>query len=490
MTNIREEVEKELQNSSSANVIKNFFWRIGESGGAQLVSFLVSIVLARLLTPEDYGVIALVTVFTSILQVFVDSGLGTALVQKKNADEVDFSSVFYFNVLICLVLYAGMFVAAPVIARFYDNPIYIPLVRVLSLTLVISGLKNIQQAYVSRHMIFKRFFFSTLGGTIASAILGIVMAYAGFGVWALAAQYVSNTAIDTLILWVTVPWRPGKKFSWMRLKELLSYGWKLLASALMDTGYTSLWNLLIGKVYSAADLSIYDQGSRYPKAIISTISNSIDSVLLPTMSSVQDDRAQIKSMTRRSIMTSVYVMAPLMMGLAGCARPLVSLILTDKWLPCVPFLRIFCITYMFWPVHSANLNAIKAMGRSDLYLRLEILKKIIGIGLLLCTVKISVMAMACSLLISSFASQIINSYPNWKLLNYRYLEQLRDILPSILLAVIMAVAVGAVPLLGYGNVLTLCIQIPLGAVIYVAGSAIFRLESFRYLLNMIEDRRR
>lgn len=483
-------VEKKLQNSSSANVIKNFFWRIGESGGAQLVSFLVSIVLARLLTPEDYGVIALVTVFTSILQVFVDSGLGTALVQKKNADEVDFSSVFYFNVLICLVLYAGMFVAAPVIARFYDNPIYIPLVRVLSLTLVISGLKNIQQAYVSRHMIFKRFFFSTLGGTIASAILGIVMAYAGFGVWALAAQYVSNTAIDTLILWVTVPWRPRKKFSWMRLKELLSYGWKLLASALMDTGYTSLWNLLIGKVYSAADLSFYDQGSRYPKAIISTISNSIDSVLLPTMSSVQDDRAQIKSMTRRSIMTSVYVMAPLMMGLAGCAKPLVSLILTDKWLPCVPFLRIFCITYMFWPVHSANLNAIKAMGRSDLYLRLEILKKIIGIGLLLCTVKISVMAMACSLLISSFASQIINSYPNWKLLNYRYLEQLRDILPSILLAVVMAVAVGTVPFWGYGNVLTLCIQIPLGVVIYVAGSAVFRMESFRYLLNMIEDRRR
>lgn len=454
------------------------------------MSFLVSIVLARLLAPEDYGVIALVTVFTSILQVFVDSGLGTALVQKKNADEADFSSVFYFNVLVCLTLYAGMFVAAPAIAKFYDNPIYIPLVRVLSLTLVISGLKNIQQAYVYRHMIFKRFFFSTLGGTIASAILGIAMAYAGFGVWALAAQYVSNTAIDTLILWITVPWRPKKKFSWTKLKSLLSYGWKLLVSALLDTGYTSLWNLLIGKVYSSADLSFYDQGSKYPKAIIGTISNSVDSVLLPTMSIVQDDRAQIKSMTRRSIVTSVYVMAPLMMGLAGCAEPLVSLILTDKWLPCVPYMRIFCITYMFWPVHSANLNAIKAMGRSDLFLRLEILKKIIGIGLLLCTMRISVMAMACSLLISSVTSQIINSYPNWKLLNYRYLEQLRDILPSILLAVIMAIAVGAVPLLGYGNVLTLCIQIPLGAVIYVAGSAIFRLESFRYLLNMIEDRRR
>lgn len=479
-----------MQNARFINVINNFFWRIGESSGAQLVSFLVSIVLARLLAPEDYGVIALVTVFTSILQVFVDSGLGTALVQKKNADEADFSSVFYFNVLVCLTLYAGMFVAAPAIAKFYDNPIYIPLVRVLSLTLVISGLKNIQQAYVSRHMIFKRFFFSTLGGTIASAILGIVMAYAGFGVWALAAQYVSNTAIDTLILWITVPWRPKKRFSWTKLKSLLSYGWKLLVSALLDTGYTSLWNLLIGKVYSSADLSFYDQGSKYPKAIIGTISNSIDSVLLPTMSIVQDDRAQIKSMTRRSIVTSVYVMAPLMMGLAGCAEPLVSLILTDKWLPCVPYMRIFCITYMFWPVHSANLNAIKAMGRSDLFLRLEILKKIIGIGLLLCTMRISVMAMACSLLISSVTSQIINSYPNWKLLNYRYLEQLRDILPSILLAVIMAVAVGAVPLLGYGNVLTLCIQIPLGAVIYVAGSSIFRLESFRYLLNMIEDRRR
>ena len=274
------------------------------------------------------------------------------------------------------------------------------------------------------------------------------------------------------------------------MKKLLSYGWKLLASALMDTGYTSLWNLLIGKAYSAADLSFYDQGSRYPKAIISTISNSIDSVLLPTMSSVQDDRAQIKSMTRRSIMISVYVMAPLMMGLAGCAKPLVSLILTDKWLPCVPYLRIFCITYMFWPVHSANLNAIKAMGRSDLYLRMEILKKIIGIGLLLCTVKISVMAMACSLLISSFTSQIINSYPNWKLLNYRYLDQIRDILPSILLAVIMAIAVESVNCLGLDNFTTLLIQIPLGVVIYVAGSAALRMESFRYLLNMIEDRRR
>ena len=472
---------------SSNSTIYNFIWRFAERCGAQLVSFIVSIVLARILVPEDYGTIALVTVFTAILQVFVDSGLGTALIQKKEADDLDFSSVFYFNLVVCVILYIGMFVASPYIAAFYGDDTLTPIIRVLSLTIIISGVKGIQQAYVSRNMLFKRFFFSTIGGTIFSAILGIGMAYAGFGVWALVVQQLSNTAIDTLILWITVKWRPKKLFSWSRLKVLLSFGWKLLVSSLLDTGYNNLRNLIIGKMYSSADLAFYNQGDKFPKVIVTNINTSIDSVLLPTMSNVQDDKERVKQMTRRAIKTSTYVMAPLMMGLAFCAEPIVSLVLTDKWLPCVPFLRIFCITYMFYPVHTANLNAIKAMGRSDLFLKLEITKKIVGMILLLSTMWFGVMAMAYSLLVSMITSMIINSWPNRELLKYSFKEQMIDIFPSIALAVVMGVMVSFVNNLGFSSALTLLIQVPTGAIIYLIGSMLLHLDSFEYLLGIMKS---
>ena len=469
------------------SVIGNFIWRFAERCGAQLVTFIVSIVLARILDPKDYGTIALVTVFTTILQVFVDSGLGTALIQKKNADDLDFSSVFYFNFIVCIILYVGMFIAAPYIALFYKDTTLTPVIRVISLTIVISGVKGIQQAYVSKNMLFKRFFFSTIGGTIFSAVLGIAMAYMGYGVWALVAQQLSNTAIDTLILWLTVKWRPKKMFSYERLKGLFSFGWKLLISSLLDTAYNNLRNLIIGKLYSSSDLAFYNQGEKFPKVIVMNINASIDSVLLPTMSIEQDNPERIKQMTRRAIKTSTYVMAPLMMGLAFCAEPIVRLVLTDKWIFCIPFLRIFCITYMFWPVHTANLNAINAMGRSDWFLRLEIVKKIVGLIILLSTMWFGVMAMAYSLLLSSVLSQIINSWPNRKLLKYGYLEQVRDFAPGILLAVLMGICVHFVEYMSLPMIVTLVIQIVLGAIIYIVGSAILKLEEFQYLLEMIKS---
>ena len=468
-------------------IISNFFWRFAERCGAQFVTFIVSIVLARILSPKDYGTIALVMVFTTILQVFVDSGLGTALIQKKDADDLDFSSVFYFNFGVCIILYVGMFFLSPLIANFYDDELLIPIIRVISLTIIFSGIKGIQQAYVSRHMMFKRFFFSTLGGTIFSAFLGIVLAYSGFGVWALVAQQISNTAIDTLILWLTVKWRPQKIFSLKRLINLLSFGWKLLVSSLLDTCYNNLRNLIIGKLYSSSDLAFYNQGDKFPKVIVTNINTSIDSVLLPTISSAQDDRERVKNMTRRAIKTSTYVMAPLMMGMAFCAEPIVHLVLTDKWLPCVPYLRIFCITYMFWPVHTANLNAINAMGRSDWFLRLEVIKKAVGMTLLLSTMWFGVMAMACSLLVSNVLSQIINSWPNRKLLNYSYLEQVKDFAPGILLAVFMGICVYFIGYIPLPTIVTFVIQIISGAVIYIALSAILKLEEFEYLTGMIKS---
>ena len=471
---------------SSNNVISNFIWRFAERCGAQAVQFIVSIVLARLLMPEVYGTIALITVITTILNVFVDSGMGTALIQKKDADSVDFSTVFYFNMFVCIILYVGLFICSPWIAYFYKDATLTPVIRVLGLTIVISGVKNIQQAYVSKTMQFKRFFFSTLGGTIGAAIIGIWMAYKGFGVWALVTQQIFNAMVDTLILWITVKWRPKKEFSFERLKGLFSYGWKLLASSLLDTVYNNIRQLIIGRMYTPSDLAFYNRGKQFPDLIITNINTSIDSVLLPTMSQEQENKERVKIMTRRAIKTSTYIMAPLMMGLAFCATPVIRLILTEKWLSCVPYMQIFCITSMFYPVHTANLNAIKAMGRSDAYLKLEIIKKVIGMALLLSTMWFGVMAMAYSLLVSSVLSQIINSWPNRKLLNYGYLEQLKDILPGIILAVVMGICVYPVQWIGLSDIITLCIQVALGVIIYIIGSKIFKLESFEYILDMIK----
>lgn len=474
--------------SSKGTVISNLIWRFAERCGAQGVAFVVSLVLARLLSPEDYGTIALVTVFITILQVFVDSGLGNALIQKKDADDVDFSSVFYFNVLACAILYLGIFFAAPMLALFYDDLELVPVIRVLSLTIVISGVKNVQQAFVSRNMQFKRFFFATLGGTIGAAFLGIFLAYMGYGVWALVAQQLFNTTVDTLILWVTVKWRPKWAFSFSRLKELLSFGWKLLVSALLDTTYNQLRQLIIGKLYTTADLAYYNKANQFPNLIVTNINTAIDSVVFPAMSMEQEDPQRVKAMTRRAIKTSIYIMAPMMLGLAAVAEPMIRLLITDKWLPCVPYLRVFCITFMFYPIHTSNLNAIKAMGRSDLFLKLEIMKKIVGLIVLMSTIWISVEAMAYSLLLVSLMSQIINSWPNRKLMDYSYLAQLRDIMPSIALAAAMALIVSSLPMLGLDDLITLGLQIVLGVIIYLFGSILFRMEAFMYLWDMIRNK--
>lgn len=469
-----------------SQTISGLVWKFAERCGAQGVSFVVSIVLARLLAPEDYGTIALVTVFTNILQVFVDSGMGNALIQKKDADDLDFSSVFYFNVVACLVLYGILFVIAPYIALFYGRNDLTPVIRALSLTIVISGVKNIQQAYVSRNMLFKRFFFSTLGGTIGAAIVGIGMAYLGFGVWALVAQQLFNTLVDTVILWITVKWRPKLKFSFSRLKALFSFGWKLLASSLINTVYGNIRQLVIGKMYSSSDLAYFNKGQQFPNLIVTNINTSIDSVLLPVMSKCQDKEEQVRSMTRRSIKISSYIMWPMMIGLFVVAEPFVELILTEKWLGCVPFLRIYCLTYGLEPIQTANLNAIKALGRSDIYMKLEIIKKIVGLLILVVVMKHGVLAIGYSILVYTLFASVMNSYPNKKLLNYSYFEQIRDILPAFVLACVMGCIVYPISMLNLNNILIIILQIFAGVVVYVAGSKIMHMESFEYVLSLLK----
>ena len=420
-------------------------------------------------------------VFTTILQVFVDSGMANALIQKKDADDLDFSTIVFFNMVLCIILYGGLFLAAPLIAAFYNNSDMTDLIRVLGLIIVISGVKNVQQAYVSKKLIFRKFFVATIFGTIIAAVVGIVMALTGFGIWAIVAQHLVNAFIDTLVLWITVKWRPKFQFSFSRLKGLFSYGWKLLVSSLINTVYGELRQLLIGKVYSKADLGYFNRGSTFPKFIVNNVNSSIDSVLFPVMAKCQDDKERVKRMTRRAIMTSSFVMWPLMLGLMAIGKNMLILLLTETWLPCLPFLYIYCFVYGMQPIHTSNLNAIKAMGRSDLFLKMEITKKTIGILLLLVTVNISVLAIALGGVAYTVIASIVNAFPNKKLLGYGYLEQLKDILPSFFFATAMGVIVYILPLGMLPMILRLIVQIIAGVVIYCGSAMLFKTEAYSFV---------
>ena len=468
-------------------VVTNLIWRLGERFGAKMVQFLVQMILAKMLAPEIWGTIGLILIFIEVLQVFIESGLGNALIQKKDADDLDFSTVFYFNCVICGAAYLLMFFAAPLIAWFYKAPELTSAIRVMSLVLVVSGLKNVQQAYVSKNMLFKRFFFATLIGTVTAAVIGIAMAYFGFGLWAIIAQNLINVTIDTCILWITVKWRPKRAFSFQRLKQLYSFGWKLFASSLMEVIYLKLRGLIIGKKYSKEDLAYYTYGEYFPQFITSILNSSIDSVLLPSMSSVQDSRENVKNMTRRAIKIGTYILMPFMVGIMVCAGPVVRLVLTEDWLPVIPYLRILCISYAFMPIHTANLNAIKAIGRSDTYLKLEIIKKFVDFASILATMFISVKAMVYGVLVASIISQVINAWPNKKLLGYSYLEQVADMIPQIIASTIMGAVIYLINLVDIHYLLMLAIQIPLGVIGYIICSKLMHIDSFDYLLDVIKS---
>lgn len=471
-----------MENNLTNRTLTSLIWKFGERIFAQLVTTVVGIVLARILMPKDYGIVAIVNIIITLFNVFVSNGFGTALIQKKDADEVDFSSVFFANIGISILLYVGLFFAAPYIARFYDNELLSPVLRVMGIRLPIAAINSVQHAYISRKMQFRKFFLATLFGTVVSGVVGIVMAYKGFGVWALVAQYLTNVCIDTVVLWFVIKWKPKLVISFRKLKSLLSFGWKMLASGLLNTGYNELRSLVIGKKYNAESLSFYEQGKKYPALISNNIDTSINTVLLSAMSKVQDDKDKVKQATRKSILICSYFMLPAMVGFACVAELFVHVVLTDKWMPIVPYLMMMCFVYALNPIHTANLTAIKAMGRSDLFLILEIIKKSIGIISILISMWFGVFWIAFSAMLGTIIASIINAFPNKKLLNYTYLEQIKDLLPNLLMSAVMGVAVYFMKYIPINAVLLLALQIITGVVIYLTLSIITRNYSFRFIM--------
>lgn len=471
------------------SIISNVIWKFAERMLAQVVSLVVSVVLARLLLPDDYGAINMVIVFIAIANIFVTNGIPNALIQKKDADSVDFSSCFYLNLFISIAIYAILFLGAPYIAGFYRNEILCPVVRVLGLRIIIAAVNSIQHSYVSRHMMFKKYFWATLFGTLVSGVIGIVMAYMGFGVWALVAQYMSNTAIDTIVLFFTVNWRPTLQFSIKRVGTLFRFGWKILFEGVSNTVVGQLQNMIIGKVYTSADLAFYTKGQQFPNLIVNNITTSIGSVLFPAISNEQDDRDHVLDMLRRSVRMSSYVVYPMLTGLAAVAAPFISVVLTDKWLDTAPYLQAFCLLNAPAVGMIPRHQALNGTGRSDVFMKEHILARLVAIVVLLFTYRISIMAILLGSVISSAILVAIVAYTSKKYNGYRYRDQLTDILPTILGCLAMGIPVYLMTYLGLSSGLTLALQLLVGVAIYYLYSRIRHIEEFeicrKYLLAVL-----
>jgi teichuronic acid exporter len=473
-------------NQIKGKVLSSLIWKFMERGGTQVIQFIVQIILARLLLPEDYGLVALVIIFTNIASVFVQSGFNGALIQKNDTDEVDFSSVFYLSLSVAVLLYIIIFLTSPLIASFYEIPQLVSVLRVLSLTLFLGVFNSIQNAFVARNLLFKKLFFSSTGAILVSGMIGIFMAYSGFGVWALVGQSITNQLLVTITLWFTVKWRPKLVFSLVRIKTLFSFGWKLLVASLINTLFIDLRSLVIGKINNHAMLGFYNRGQQFPSILVGNINGSIQSVMFPVLSKQQHNLPIFKQMLRRSIMTSTFITFPMMVGLAVIAEPVVKVLLTDKWLPCVPFLQVFCMAYALTPINTINKQSVNALGRSDIFLKLEIIKKVIDLTLLGISIYWGVYAIALGHLLSSIIATFMNTYANQKLIDYSYMEQLKDIMPSLLLSLAMGLVVYSVKLLGMKIMITLVIQICGGIVIYFATAWLFKIESFIYILSSLK----
>ena len=472
---------------SRGTILKSFFWKLFEKLSSQLVQFVITILLARLLLPSEYGIIALIAIFISLCDVIIDGGLNTALIQKKNADNLDFSTIFYFSLVLSVLLYLVMFCCAPSIAFFYGQSELTPVIRVFSLSLPLYAFNSIQRAYVSRNMLFKRLFYSTLGAVILSGSIGIYLAYRGFGVWALVAQSISNQFFVTLIMWQTVRWRPALQFSMERFMGLFNYGWKILGANFITSLFLNVRKLVIGKFYAPASLAYYEKGDQLPSLVMNNIFTSVQAILLPTFSDSQDDRIRVKNMMRRSTKLSCFFIYPLMVGMIVAAKPLVVFLLTERWLPVVPFVQILCIANFFRPITLSNWEAIKALGYSGITLKLEIIKKVVDITILVISAAIGVYAIAWGCVLFNFACVFINLAPNKKLLNYGIKEQIVDAVPTLLISIVMGFSIFWVQFLPISYFCILLLQFVLGMGIYAGLSRLFKEESFLYILQMINS---
>lgn len=473
---------------SRGTIIKSILWRFFEKISVQGVQFIVTIVLARVLSPAEFGIIALISIFIILSNVIVEGGLTTALIQKKDADNIDFSTIFYTNLAVSLSLYIILFLAAPFIASFYDEPQLTSVVRVLSITIFFYAFNAVQMAYVAKHMLFRKMFTVSLISSISAGCLGIALALLNLGVWALVAYNLSMTVFTTLIMWFVIKWRPLLIFDKIRFRGLFNYGVKIFFTNFIITLFVNIRSLIIGKMYSAGTLAVFDRGKQLPCLIMDNITAAIQVVMLPAFSNEQDDRPKVKSMLSRAIKTSSLFIFPLLVVLFVTAKPLVLFLLTDKWIEAVPFVRIFCVAYILLPIQMTNMEVIKSLGKSNIILKMEFVKKTIEITVLIISLCFDVYAIAWGVVVYNFICLYINLYPNSKLIDYKVTEQIKDVLPCFIISIIMGLIISLFLFLDLPNIIMLLIQFVVGVGVYILLCYAFKLDSFFYVLELVKNK--
>lgn len=469
--------------------VKGVIWSAVDRFSAQGIQFVFSILIARLLVPEDYGVIAMLGIFMAVSQTFIDSGFGTALIRKIDRTETDFSTVFYFNIVVAAVFYLILFFSAPAIARFYETPLLESVTKVVALNLIIGSLSGIHNAKLSIDIDFKSRAKISILTTLLTGAVGLWMAYAGYGVWALVVQNLCSSVLRTVMLWIIVKWRPKLIFSWKSFKELFSFGSKLLASGLLDTLYNNIYTLVIGKVFSPATLGVYSKASTLAKFPSSNITGVLQGVTFPALSTIQNEERRLAEAYKRFLRLSAFIVFPLMVGLSAVADPFIRLALTDKWEGAIYLLQIICFWKMWYPIHAINLNILQVKGRSDYFLKLEIIKKVQGVLVLCITVPMGIVAMCYGSVISSVVCLVWNTHYTKKLIGYDFFAQMRDLLPilihSLVMGGIVAIVVYFMPTLW----LKLIIGVLSGVVYYIAGAYIMKFTEMDELLAILKLKR-
>lgn len=475
---------------SSSKVLKSFLWKFLEKCSVQLTTLIVTIILARILTPSEFGIIAIIIIFVNLANVIVEGGLTAALIQKKETDELDFSTIFTSSLLLSIVLYLILYFSATFIARFYDNSELVPVVRILSIIVIPCSINSIQKAYVSRHLLFGRMFICAFISIIVSGSIGVIMAYRGYGVWALVVQTIINQVMVTILMFKFIDWLPKFAFSKKRFLKLFDFGWKIFLSNFIIAIYEDIRGLLIGKFYQPSALAYFDRGKQFPSLVMGNINTSIQTVLFPTFSAEQDNLDKVKRMMRSATQVSCFVVFPLLLYLFISAEPLVKVLLTDKWLPSVPFIRIFSIALVLMPLQSSNMIAIKSLGYSNITLKLEIIKKIIEVIILIISFHYNVYIVAVGVLVYNFICLFINLYPNKKLLNYNIKEQIFDILPIVLASIFSAFVAYWFVIFDMPQIFILILQLVVSFTIYLGICIQFKVEALEIIIHTIKGLRK
>lgn len=475
-------------NNIRGKTISGFFWQLSQKVLCQVVSFGISVVLARILLPSDYGVVAICSMFLILTGIFISGGLGTALVQKKDADDLDFCTVFYSGVVLSIGVYIAVFFAAPLIAEFFKNEQITSVIRVLALAMPIGALSGVQNAFVSRQMIFKKFFYSTLIGTFVSGAVGLGMALTGFGVWALVGQNIVSTITNTLVLFCIIDWHPKLRFSYERFKVLFSFGWKMSVVNVLTTFFYQLKGYVIGYKYSATQLAYYNRGEGLPGILYNNVNGTISDVLFPALSKLQDDKEALRRALRRAMRISSFFLMPALFGLAAISSNLVIIIFSEKWAGSIPFMQVICLISCSDILGMANYQAIKAVGRADTLLKMEFIKRPAMFAILIVTMFVSPLAIAVGQLVYSIIAFIVNAYPNRKYIEYPIVQQLTDVGRNFVISLLMAIVVYLIGLIGLNMYVCVAIQIIVGFALYYSLARLFNKEDYEYVLEFVKNK--